>query len=157
MCHPSWGRALTEARHRSDLVRLRRVRDRIDREHARPLDVLALARGVSVPAGRLSRQFRLAYGESPYAYLMRRRVERAKALLAHGGLGVSEVCSAVGCSSVRTFSARFTELVGVPPDAYRGRATGTSAVPSPRVAEGETRPVRNGEASAAGPDLACFP
>ena len=102
-----------------DLARLRRVRDRIDREYAQPLDVEALARGVHMSAGHLSRQFRLAYGESPYAYLMTRRIERAMALLRRGDLSVTEVCFAVGCSSLGTFSTRFTELVGVPPSVYR--------------------------------------
>ncbi|TMR35560.1 helix-turn-helix transcriptional regulator [Actinomadura geliboluensis] len=118
-----------------DLARLRRVRDRIDREYAEPLDVEALARGVHMSAGHLSRQFRLAYGESPYGYLMTRRIERAMALLRRGDLSVTEVCFAVGCSSLGTFSTRFTELVGMPPSAYRRRAAhtpGTSgAVPGP--------------------------
>jgi AraC-like DNA-binding protein len=80
MCHPSWGRARAHAQHLRDLARLRRVRDRIDREHAQPLNVEALARGVNMAAGHLSRQFRSAYGESPYSYLMKRRIERAMAL-----------------------------------------------------------------------------
>jgi len=99
------------AQHLRDLVRLRRVRDRIDREHAQPLDVEALARGAHMSAGHLSREFRLAYGESPYRYLMTRRIERAMALLRRGDLSVTEVCFAVGCSSLGTFSTRFTELV----------------------------------------------
>ena len=110
-----------EAQHLRDLARLRRVRDRIDREYAQPLDVEALARGAHMSAGHLSREFRLAYGESPYAYLMTRRIERAMALLRRGDLSVTEVCFAVGCSSLGTFSTRFTELVGVPPSAYRRR------------------------------------
>ena len=101
--------------HLSDLARLRRVRDRIDREYAEPLDVEALARGVNMSAGHLSRQFRLAYGESPYSYLMTRRIERAMTLLRRGDLSVTDVCFEVGCSSLGTFSTRFTELVGVPP------------------------------------------
>ena len=109
------------AQHLRDLARLRRVRDRIDREYAQPLDVEALARGVNMSAGHLSREFRLAYGESPYAYLMTRRIERAMALLRRGDLSVTEVCFAVGCSSLGTFSTRFTELVGVPPSVYRRR------------------------------------
>ncbi|MFE9099551.1 helix-turn-helix transcriptional regulator [Actinomadura geliboluensis] len=109
-----------------DLARLRRVRDRIDREYAEPLDVEALARGVHMSAGHLSRQFRLAYGESPYGYLMTRRIERAMALLRRGDLSVTEVCFAVGCSSLGTFSTRFTELVGMPPSAYRRRAADTA-------------------------------
>ena len=110
-----------EAEHLRDLARLRRVRDRIDREYAQPLDVEALARGAHMSAGHLSRQFRLAYGESPYSYLMTRRIERAMALLRRGDLSVTEVCFAVGCSSLGTFSTRFTELVGVPPSVYRDR------------------------------------
>ena len=105
-----------------DLARLRRVRDRIDREYAQPLDVAALARGVHVSAGHLSREFRAAYGESVYGYLMTRRIERAKALLRRGDLSVTDVCFAVGCSSLGTFSTRFAELVGVPPSVYRRRA-----------------------------------
>ena len=103
------------AQHLRDLAWLRRVRDRIDREYAQPLDVEALAHGAHMSAGHLSREFRLAYGESPYAYLMTRRIERAMALLRRGDLSVTEVCFAVGCSSLGTFSSRFTELVGVPP------------------------------------------
>jgi AraC-like DNA-binding protein len=109
--------------HLRDLALLRRVRDRIDREYAQPLDVEALARGAHMSAGHLSRQFRLAYGESPYSYLMTRRIERAMALLRRGDLSVTEVCFAVGCSSLGTFSTRFTELVGMPQrlPAPRGR------------------------------------
>ncbi|MBN0040696.1 helix-turn-helix transcriptional regulator [Cellulosimicrobium cellulans] len=120
-----------------DLARLRRVRDRIDREYAQPLDVAALAAGVHVSAGHLSRAFRAAYGETVYAYLMTRRIERAKALLRRGDLSVTEVCFAVGCSSLGTFSTRFTELVGVPPSVYRRRATASDAG-SPAPAESRT-------------------
>src|SRR5437868_15492967 len=108
-----------EVQHLRDLALLRRVRDRIDREYAQPLDVEALARDAHMSAGHLSREFRRAYGEPPYAYLMTRRIERAMALLRRGDLSVTEVCFAVGCSSLGTFSARFTELVGVPPSVYR--------------------------------------
>lgn len=129
-----------------DLALLRRVRDRIDREYARPLDVEALARGVNLSAGHLSRQFRLAYGESPYSYLMTRRIERAMALLRAGELTVTEVCFAVGCSSLGTFSTRFTELVGLSPSAYRSLAA-TQPLELPAcVAKQVTRPVRNREA-----------
>ena len=114
------------AQHLQDLALLRRVRDRMDRDYAQPLDVEALARGVNMSAGHLSRQFRLAYGESPYSYLMTRRIERAMALLRRGDLSVTEVCFAVGCSSLGTFSTRFTELVGMPPSAYRRQATARS-------------------------------
>src|SRR5690349_10500779 len=117
----------TEAQRLSDLVRLRRVRDRIDREYAQPLDVEALARGEHMSAGHLSREFRLAYGESPYSYLMTRRIERAMALLRRGDLSVTEVCFAVGCSSLGTFTTRFTELVGMPPGAYRRQAAPAAA------------------------------
>jgi AraC-like DNA-binding protein len=140
-----------ETQRLRDLARLRRVRDRIDREYAQPLDVEALARDAHMSAGHLSRQFRLAYGESPYAYLMTRRIERAMALLRRGDLSVTEVCFAVGCGSLGTFSTRFTELVGVPPSVYRRReASATEGIPS-CVAKQVTRPVRNREASAAGP------
>src|SRR2546430_13357595 len=90
------------AQHLRDLARLRRVKDRIDREYAQPLDVEALARGAHVSAGHLSREFRCAYGESPYSYLMTRRIERAMALLRRGDLSVTEVCFAVGCRSLGT-------------------------------------------------------
>ncbi len=136
-----------------DLARLRRVRDRIDREYARPLDVEALARGVHMSAGHFSREFRVAYGESPYAYLMTRRIERAMALLRRGDLSVTEVCFSVGCSSLGTFSTRFTELVGVPPSVYRREAARTEGMP-PCVAKKVTRPIRNREARAAQPQLA---
>ena len=140
--------------HLRDLVRLRRVRDRIDRDYAEPLDVEALARGVHMSAGHLSRQFKLAYGESPYSYLMTRRIERAMALLRRGDLSVTEVCFAVGCASLGTFSTRFTELVGVPPSTYRREgATITEGMP-PCVAKQVTRPVRNREARASAPQLA---
>ena len=129
-----------------DLALLRRVRDRIDREYAQPLDVEALARGAHMSAGHLSRQFKLAYGESPYAYLMTRRIERAMALLRRGDLSVTEVCFAVGCSSLGTFSTRFTELVGVPPSTYRRTAAGATAGIPPCMAKRVTRPVRNREA-----------
>lgn len=137
-----------EAQRLRDLTLLRRVRDRIDRDYAQPLDVEALARYVNVSAGHLSRQFRLAYGESPYSYLMTRRIERAMALLRRGDLTVTEVCFAVGCSSLGTFSTRFTELVGVSPSVYRRQAAGaTEGMPS-CVAKQVTRPIRNREASA---------
>ena len=132
-----------------DLARLRRVRDRIDRDYAQPLDVEALARGAHMSAGHLSRQFRLAYGESPYSYLMTRRIERAMALLRRGDLSVTEVCFEVGCSSLGTFSTRFAELVGMPPGAYRRDAARATAGMPPCVAKQVTRPVRNREAPVA--------
>src|SRR5205085_2489013 len=131
--------------HLHDLARLRRVRDRIDREYARPLDVEALARAAHMSAGHLSREFRLAYGESPYSYLMTRRIERAMALLRRGDLSVTEVCFAVGCSSLGTFSTRFTELVGVPPSVYRREAMRATAGMPSCVAKQVTRPIRNRE------------
>ena len=134
--------------HLSDLERLRRVRDRIDREYARPLDVEALARDAHMSAGHFSRQFRLAYGESPYSYLMTRRIERAMALLRRGDLSVTEVCFEVGCSSLGTFSSRFTELVGMSPSAYRRHETNATMGMAPCVAKQVTKPIRNREAQA---------
>lgn len=135
MCQPEWGRA--SQRRLDDLVRLRRVRDRIDREYAEPLNVEELARGAHMSAGHLSRQFRAAYGESPYAYLMTRRIERAMMLLRRGGMSVTEVCAAVGCASLGTFTTRFTELVGIPPGEFGraarekgGASRGTPLIPS---------------------------
>ncbi len=122
----------------------------MDRDYAQPLDVEALARGANMSAGHLSRQFRLAYGESPYAYLMTRRIERAMALLRRGDLSVTEVCFAVGCASLGTFSTRFTELVGMAPSTYRREAAGaTTGMPS-CVVKQVARPVRNREASPPG-------
>jgi len=140
--------------HLRDLTRLRRVRDRMDREYAQPLNVEALARGVHMSAGHLSRAFRAAYGESPYSYLMTRRIERAMALLQRGDLSVTEVCFAVGCSSLGTFSTRFTELVGMPPSAYRREAPRATEGMPPCVAKKVTRPVRNREAPASALPLA---
>jgi AraC-like DNA-binding protein len=134
------------AQHLSDLARLRRVRDRIDREYAQPLDVEALARDAYMSPGHFSREFRRAYGESPYSYLMTRRIERAMALLRRGDLSVTEVCFEVGCSSLGTFSTRFTELVGVPPSTYRREAGRAMAGVPPCVAKQVTRPIRNREA-----------
>ncbi|MFF8844313.1 helix-turn-helix transcriptional regulator [Streptomyces sp. NPDC015127] len=153
MCLPAWRRARVAAQRLSDFARLRRVRDRIDREYAQPLDVEALARGANMSAGHLSRQFRLAYGASPYAYLMTRRIERATALLRRGDLSVTEVCAAVGCSSPDAFSTRFTELVGMPPGACRSRAAQATAGMPSYVTDEVTGPVRNREASAPEPQL----
>jgi AraC-like DNA-binding protein len=129
--------------HLRDLARLRQVRDRIDRDYAQPLDVEALARGVHMSAGHLSREFRRAYGESPYGYLMTRRIERAMALLRRGDLSVTEVCFAVGCQSLGTFSTRFTELVGVPPSTYRAESAGETAGMPSCVQKKVTRPLRD--------------
>ncbi|WP_395295346.1 helix-turn-helix transcriptional regulator [Kitasatospora hibisci] len=175
MGRPEWRRA--QAQRLDDLARLRRVRDRIDREYAQPLNVEELAREVHMSSGHLSRQFRAAYGESPYAYLMTRRIERAAALLRRGDLSVTEVCFAVGCASLGTFTTRFTELVGMPPGAFRRQAAaaaaaavaaepdaaGTGGAAGPTitvegmpacVAKQVARPVRNREAPAAGQPLA---
>lgn len=134
-----------------DLARLRRVRDRMDREYAKPLNVDALARDIGMSSGHLSRQFKLAFGESPYSYLMTRRIERAMALLRRGDLSVTEVCFSVGCASLGTFTTRFTELVGVSPGAYkRDAAQATAGMPS-CIARQVTRPIRNREAQAPEP------
>lgn len=143
--------AVDEARLR-ELIVMRKVRDRIDREYAQPLDVEALARGVHMSAGHLSRRFRETYGESPYSYLMTRRIERAMALLRRGDLSVTEVCFAVGCSSLGTFSTRFSELVGVPPSVYRERAATVEGIPSFQAKQ-VTRPIRNREALRRDTDL----
>jgi AraC-like DNA-binding protein len=137
-----------------DLARLRQVRDRIDREYRQPLNVEALARGAHMSAGHLSREFKRAYGESPYAYLMTRRIERAMALLRRGDLSVTDVCFEVGCSSLGTFSTRFNELVGVPPSVYRSQAAGVAPGMPSCVARVVTRPVRNREARGTAPQLA---
>ena len=142
------GRQASEQRLR-DLALLRRARDRIDREYARPLDVEELARGAHMSAGHFSREFRAAFGESPYSYLMTRRIERAMALLRRGDLSVTEVCFAVGSSSLGTFSTRFTELVGVPPSVYRRQGASVTAGMPACIAKQVTRPIRNREARAA--------
>ena len=138
-----------EAHLLRDLARLRRARDRMDREYAQPLDVEALARDAHMSAGHFSRQFRIAYGESPYSYLMTRRIERAMALLRRGDTSVTDACFAVGCASLGTFSTRFTELVGMTPGAYRREAQQSIAGLPSCVAKQVTRPVRNREAPAA--------
>ena len=131
-----------------ELELLRRVRDRIDRDYAQPLDVEALARGVHLSAGHLSREFRAAFGESPYSYLMTRRIERAMTLLRRGDMSVTDVCFAVGCSSLGTFSTRFSELVGMSPSTYRRRAGEQVAGLPGCVAKQVMRPIRNREAAA---------
>ena len=132
-----------------DLVRLRQARDRMDRDYANPLHVPALARVALMSPGHFSRSFRAAYGETPYSYLMTRRIERAKALLRRGDLTVTEVCFEVGCKSLGSFSSRFTELVGESPSAYRSRSHDDGAAIPPCIAKIHTRPVRNGEATSA--------
>lgn len=134
-----------EAQRLRDLAWLRRVRDRIDREYAQPLDVEALARGAHMSAGHLSRQFKAAYGEAPYSYLMTRRIERAMALLRRGDLSVTDVCFTVGFQSLGTFSTRFTELVGVPPSTYKEQTAGVTDMPT-CVTQHAVKPVRNREA-----------
>lgn len=125
-----------------DLVRLRRARDRMDREYTEPLDVPALARTALMSPGHFQRSFRAAFGETPYGYLMTRRIERAKALLRRGDLSVTEVCMAVGCTSLGSFSSRFTELVGETPSAYRARPHEELAGIPPCVVRRHTRPRR---------------
>jgi AraC-like DNA-binding protein len=137
----------SEAERLRDLARLRQVRDRMDREYAQPLDVEAMARGVHMSAGHLSREFKKAYGESPYQYLMTRRIERAMTLLRRGDLSVTEVCFEVGCSSLGSFSARFTELVGETPSAYRARDHSWSERLPACLVRAALRPVRNREAA----------
>lgn len=130
-----------------DFAHLRRARDRIDRDYAEPLDVAALAGTALMSPSHFTRQFKAAYGESPYGYLMTRRVERAKALLRRGDLSVTEVCLRVGCTSLGSFSSRFTELVGETPSVYRERSHRAGAAVPACVAKAWSRPSRNGEAS----------
>ncbi len=133
-----------------DLAHLRRARDLMDREYARPLDVPAMAQAALMSPAHFSRQFRAAYGETPYGYLMTRRIERAKALLRRGDRSVTEVCLEVGCTSLGSFSARFTEIVGESPSAYRARDHRAGATVPACVAKAWTRPERtsrNGEAT----------
>ncbi len=135
--------AAAEEQRLEDLTRLRRVRDRIDREYAQPLNVDALAAGVHMSSGHLSRQFREAFGESPYSYLMTRRIERAMALLRRGDLSVTEICFEVGCSSLGTFSTRFSELVGMSPSDYRRQEADAVAGMDSCLAKVVTRPIRD--------------
>lgn len=137
-------RAADEQRLR-DLALMRRVKDRMDRDYHQPLDVNALAQGVGMSSGHLSRRFKDAYGESPYSYLMTRRIERAMTLLRRGDMSVTDVCFAVGCSSLGTFSTRFTELVGVSPSVYRREAADATQGMIACVAKKVTRPVRRPE------------
>jgi transcriptional regulator GlxA family with amidase domain len=147
------GKCHAEGMERDDLVRLRQARDRMDRDFAEPLDVPALARQAFMSPGHFSRSFRAAFGETPYSHLMTRRIERAKALLRKGDLSVTEVCFAVGCTSLGSFSSRFTELVGETPSSYRARNHDDSATIPACYAKMFTRPVRNGEARRASPRL----
>ena len=134
--------------HISDLVRLRKAKDRMDREFEQPLDVPALASSAAMSTGHFSRSFKAEFGESPYSYLMTRRIERAKALLRRGDMSVTDACFAVGCTSLGSFSTRFTELVGESPSAYRARNHSAAAVIAPCVVKVMTKPIRNEEASA---------
>lgn len=131
-----------DRQHLANLVHLRRARDLVDREYARPLDVPTMARHALMSPGHFSREFRAAYGETPYSYLMTRRVERAMALL-RAGMSVTDACMAVGCTSLGSFSSRFTELVGMTPSAYRAREHHTVLAMPACVAKVATRPVRH--------------
>jgi transcriptional regulator GlxA family with amidase domain len=126
----------------ADLARLRRARDLMDRDYATPLDVASVARAALMSPAHFQREFRATYGETPYGYLMTRRIERAKALLRLGDLSVTDVCMAVGCTSLGSFSARFTELAGETPTAYRTRDHGALAGVPGCVAKELTRPIR---------------
>ncbi len=127
---------------RRAIIAMRHVRDRIDREFDRPLNVEALAAGAHMSAGQLSREFARIYGEPPYSYLMTRRIERAMTLLRRGDLSVTEVCFAVGYGSLGTFSTRFTELVGVSPSVYkRDHSQAAAGIPA-CLAKQVTRPIR---------------
>ena len=126
----------------ANLAHLRRARDLMDREYASPLDVAALARAALMSTAHFSRRFRATYGETPYSYLMTRRIERAQALLRRGDMSVTEVCMAVGCASLGSFSARFTQLEGETPTAYRARDHGALASVPGCLAKDMTRPAR---------------
>ncbi len=134
-----------------NLAHLRRARDMMDREYASPLDVSDIARAALMSSGHFSRQFRAAYGETPYSYLMTRRIERAKLLLRRGGMSVTDVCMAVGCTSLGSFSARFTELVGETPTAYRARDHRELAGVPGCIAKNLTRPSRRSAGIAQAP------
>lgn len=130
----------------ADLAHLRRARDLMDRDYAKPLDVPAMARAALMSPAHFSRQFRAAYGETPYSYLMTRRIERAKALLRRGDMSVTDVCFAVGCTSLGSFSSRFTELVGESPSSYRTRDHSSTAQVPGCVTAQRSRPSRIREA-----------
>lgn len=135
-----------------NLAHLRRARDLMDREYMRPLDVDAIARAALMSPAHFSRRFRAAYGETPYAYLMTRRIERAKALLRRGDMSVTEVCLEVGCTSLGSFSARFAELVGETPTAYRARDHGALESVPGCIARDLTRPSRKTEQDRRNPE-----
>ena len=141
-----WGRWLTTVvamtpEEIADLAHLRRARDLMDREYAEPLDVPAMARTALMSPAHFSRRFRAAYGETPYSYLMTRRIERAKAFLRQG-MSVTDTCMAVGCTSLGSFSSRFTEIVGETPSKYRARDHGDHEVVPACVSKVATRPQR---------------
>jgi transcriptional regulator GlxA family with amidase domain len=129
----------------ANLAHLRRARDLMDRDYAKPLDVPAMARTALMSPAHFSRQFRGAYGETPYSYLMTRRIERAKALLRRGDMSVTDVCFAVGCTSLGSFSSRFTELVGETPSAYRTRDHSSTAQVPGCVTSQSSRPSRSAQ------------
>ena len=135
----------------ANLAHLRRARDLMDREYAKPLDIAAIARAALMSPAHFSRRFRAAYGETPYSYLMTRRIERAKSLL-RGGMSVTETCFAVGCTSLGSFSARFTELVGETPTAYRAgdhsRLVNVPGCIAKEMTRPSRKPSRIGEAPA---------
>ena len=131
----------------AEIAHLRRARNLMDAEYAAPLNVPELARAAFMSPSHFSRRFRAVYGETPYSYLMTRRIERAKALLRRGDRSVTEVCVAVGCTSLGSFSARFTQLVGVSPSVYRSRDHRSAADVPPCVAWFGTRPDRGSEPS----------
>ncbi|HET7465836.1 MAG TPA: helix-turn-helix transcriptional regulator [Candidatus Dormibacteraeota bacterium] len=133
----------------SDLVRLRKAKDRMDREFDQPLDVPALARSAAMSTGHFSRSFKAAFGEGPYSYLMTRRIERAKALLRRGDMSVTDVCFAVGCTSLGSFSSRFNQLVGESPSAYRAANHAPVEFIPPCMIMVMTKPIRNEEAAPA--------
>lgn len=132
----------------ANLVHLRRARDYIDREFAQPLDVTAMAKRALMSTAHFSRSFAAAYGETPYSYLMTRRIERAMALL-RTGVTVTDACMGVGATSLGSFSSRFTEIAGETPSAYRAREHSAVELMPSYVAKVETRPSRNREAAGA--------
>ncbi|NUT32920.1 MAG: helix-turn-helix transcriptional regulator [Hamadaea sp.] len=103
------------------LAHLRRARDHLDRHYREPLDLDVVARVAGVSKYHFVRCFESAYGETPMRYLTRRRIERAQDLLRAANLTVTEICMIVGYASLGSFSARFTQLVGESPTAYRDR------------------------------------
>lgn len=130
----------------ADLAHLRRARDLMDRDYAQPLDVPRMAQAALMSPAHFSRKFRAAYGETPYSYLMTRRIERAKALL-RDGMSVTDACMAVGCTSLGSFSSRFTEIVGETPSQYRGRDHAAHEAIPPCMSQVITRPRRHRSAS----------